>query len=121
MNVPVNGTKCQGNNLWGNSLSSAMIEQTTIIQAALTSIEEMVDGTKSRFEAWTKAIENAAQISGQNAICIAFSKLIGSPLLTANRLKTRSPNLTWTECEKELSMQYSIIPSTLMQPRLSPI
>ena len=37
--------------------------------------------------------------------------MIGSPLLTANRLETRSPNLTWTELKKELSMPYSIIPS----------
>ena len=50
-----------------------MMEQ-TIIQAALTSIE-MLDGAISKFKAWMEAIENAAQISGQNAICIAFSYL----------------------------------------------
>ena len=66
-------------------LSSIMIEQTTI-QAALASIE-CFDGTKGKFEAWMESIENEVQISGQNAICIAFSKLIGSPLWTANRLK----------------------------------
>ena len=71
----------------GNSLSSIMKEQ-IIMQAALTSIE-MFDGTKHKFKAWSEAIENAAQISGQNAIYIAFSKLIGSPLLTANMLRTR--------------------------------
>ena len=60
----------------------------TIIQAALTSIETF-DGAKSKFEAWTEAIENAVQILGQNAICIDFSKLTGSSLLTANSLKTR--------------------------------
>ena len=76
----------------GNLLSFILIEQ-TIIQAVLTSIEKL-DGTKSKFEAWMEAIENAAQISSQNTICIAFSKLIGSLLLTANRLKTRLPNLT---------------------------
>ena len=54
----------------------------------------MFDGTKSRFEAWMEAIENVAEISGQNTACIAFSKLIGFPHLTANRLKIRSPNLT---------------------------
>ena len=58
-----------------------------------------------------EAIKNVAQISGPDAICIAFSKLIGSPLSTAKRLKTRSPNLTWADLKKELSMQYSIIPS----------
>ena len=74
----------------GNLLSSIMIEQ-PIIQSALLS-KGMFDGTKSTFEAWMESIENVAQISGQNAICIAFSKLTGSPLLTANRLKERSPN-----------------------------
>ena len=51
-----------------------------------------------------------AQISGQNAIHVAFSKLIVSPLLTANRLKTRLPNLTLADLKKELSIQYSITP-----------
>ena len=66
---------------------------------------------KSKFKTWMEAIENVAKISGQNAICIAFSRLIKSPLSTANRLKMRSPNLTWADLKKELSMQYSIIPS----------
>ena len=62
----------------GTLLSPTMVEQ-TIIQAALASIE-MFDGTKAKFEAWTKSIKNAVQIAGQNAICMAFSKLTGSPL-----------------------------------------
>ena len=53
----------------------------------------MFNGTKSKFKAWMEAIENVAQISGQNAISMAFSKLTGFPLLTANRLKTRLPHL----------------------------
>ena len=61
-----------------NLLSSAMIKQ-NIIQAALLSIETF-GGIKSKFEAWTESIENTAQISGQNAIYIAFSKLTGSSL-----------------------------------------
>ena len=96
-------------NLDGSLLSSIMVEQ-TIMQAALSSIG-MFDGTKSKFETWMESIENAVQISGQNAICMAFSKFTGSPLSTANRLKARSPNLVWTEVKKELSMQYSVIPS----------
>ena len=92
----------------GNLLLLVMVEQ-SMIHAALTSIE-MFDGTKANFRLG-ESIENAMQISGQNAVHIAFSKLTGSLLLTANRLKTRSPNLTWTELKKELSMQYSIIPS----------
>ena len=64
---------------------------------------------KSKFEVWVEDIENAVQISGQNPICIAFSILIGSPLLTANRLTMRTPNLTWEDFKIELSMHYSII------------
>ena len=86
-----------------------MIEQTKI-QAAPSSIEIF---NRSRFEVWMESIKNAAQISGQNAIWIAFSLLTGSPLSTANRLKARLPNLTWMEVEKELSMQYSIILSDI--------
>ena len=41
-----------------------MIEQ-TVIPAVLISIETH-HRTKNKFVAWTKAIENAAQISGQN-------------------------------------------------------
>ena len=96
-----------------------MTEQ-SIIQATLISIE-MFNGMKSKFKAWMEDIENVAEISGQNAICIAFSKLIISLLSTANRLKTRSPNLTWAELKEELSLQYSIIPSDTQQPRLSTI
>ena len=55
------------------------------------------------------SIKNTAQISGSNVIHIAFSKLTGSPLLTANRFKTRTPNLMWMELKKELSMQFSVI------------
>ena len=93
-----------------------MIEQ-TIIQAALTSIETL-DVTKSKLEAWTEFIKNAVQISGQNAVHIAFTKLTGSPLLTANRLKTRSPKHGWNlkrnyQCN---TLSLNLIP---MQPKLS--
>ena len=74
-----------------NLLSSIMKEQ-TIKKTALPSTE-MSDGIKSKFEAWMESIKYAAQMSGQNTICIAFSKLTSSPLLTANRLKAISPNL----------------------------
>ena len=86
----------------GSMLLSVMIEQ-TIIQAALSSIETF-DGTKSKFEAWTESIENTAQISGQDTLRIAFPKVTYSPLSSANRLKAQSPNLTWAELKKELSM-----------------
>ena len=54
----------------GNLLSFVMIEH-TIIQAASAS-REMFDRTKGKYEAWTEFIKNAAQISGQNAMTIAF-------------------------------------------------
>ena len=76
----------------GNLLSSSMIEQ-RIIQAALTSIEKF-NGTKNKFKAWKEAVNTIAQISGQNTIHIAFSKLIGSQLSTANMFKMRLQNLT---------------------------
>ena len=58
----------------------------------------------------TECIENTAQISGQDTICIAFSKMVGSPISLAYRLKAQSPNLKWTKLKRELSMQYSAIP-----------
>ena len=84
-----------------------MTEKKNIIQAAQSSMD-MFNGTKNKFDTWMEFIKNAAQISGQNVICIALSKLTGSLLSTANRLKTRSPNLMWMEHKKELSMQYSV-------------
>ena len=55
-----------------------MVKQ-TVTQADLTSIK-MFDGTKkNNYEALMKAIKNVTHISGQNTICIACSKLLGSP------------------------------------------
>ena len=85
-----------------------MIEQ-AIIQVALSSIETF-DGTESKFKVWTESIENTAQISGQDMLCIALSKMTGSPLSSANRLKAQSPNLVLIELKLELSLQYSAIP-----------
>ena len=41
---------------------------------------------------------------------IAFSTMTGSLLSSAHRKKAQSPNLTWKELKRELSMQYSNIP-----------
>ena len=95
----------------GTLLALVMVEQ-TILQAALA-LREMFNGTKSKFKAWTEAVENVAEISGQNAIWIAFSNVTAFPLLTVNRLKTMSPNLMWADLNEELSMQYSIVPSDI--------
>ena len=84
-----------------------MIEQ-HITQATLSSIETF-DSTKSKFKALTESIENAAQIFSQDTLCIVFSKVTGSLVLSANKLKARSPNVTWMELIRELPMQYSAI------------
>ena len=83
-----------------------MVEQNT----GSLNINRNIQWNKKQIQSLGRCYQNAAQISGQNAICIAFSKLIGSPLSTANRLKTRSPNITWADLKNKLSMQYSIIP-----------
>ena len=75
-----------------------MIEK-PIIQAVL-SLLKTPDGTKNKFEAWTDSAENAAQISGQKTLCIAFSKMTGSPLLSAHILKAQLPKLTGMGTQK---------------------
>ena len=74
------GTICEG-----SLFSSVMIKQ-AIIQAAL-SIPQTFDGTNGKFKVWRELVENEAQISGQDTLCIAFSKMTSSPLSSANRLK----------------------------------
>ena len=41
---------------------------------------------------------------------MAFYKMTGYPLLSANRLKAKSPNITWMELRGKFSMQYSTFP-----------
>ena len=47
--------------------------------AAISSVETF-HGDKNKFEVWIKSTENEAQISGQDILWKAFSKMIGSPL-----------------------------------------
>ena len=92
-----------------------MIEE-TIIQAALLSIE-MFNGTQSKLEARMESIVNAAPTSGQSTIHIAFSKLTGSHILIAIRLKAMSLKLMWVELKRKLSKQYSgILPESHETP-----
>ena len=79
-----------------------------IIQAAI-SLVETFDGDKKKFETWIRSVENAAQISGQDIIWIAFPKMIGSPLISAHRLREGSPKLMWKELKSNLSRKYSSI------------
>ena len=73
-----------------------MIEK-TIIQTAWSLIET-IDGSKNKFEAWTRSVENAPQISGPDTLHIAFSKMTGSPLSSAHRSKAQSPNILNENC-----------------------
>ena len=93
-----------------------MIEK-NIIQAALASIK-MFDGAKTKFEVWIESINNAVPISGQNAIFIACSKFTGSLLLTAKRLKMKSPK---PNIGRMYACNISLFHPILIQPRLSPI
>ena len=59
-------------------LISVMVEQ-PIIQVAVSSVE-MFNVSKSKFVSCIASAENVAQISGQDSLCIAASKIVGSPL-----------------------------------------
>ena len=72
-----------------------MVEQ-PIIKAVIFSIGTF-NGTKSKSESWIVSVENAAQISGQNILHIAFSKLIGSPLTSGCMLRDCLPHLSWND------------------------
>ena len=74
-------------------LVTVMVDQ-PIIYTAIFSVETF-DGNKNRFEVWIVSAENAAQIYSQDILRIAFSKMAGSSLTSAHRLRDRSPNLTW--------------------------
>ena len=52
------------------------------------------DGDRNNFEAWIALVENAVQLTGQHILQIAFSKMVGSPVTSAYRLRNGSPNLT---------------------------
>ena len=52
-----------------------MAEQ-VIIQTVISSVE-IFDGPKSKFESWTTSVENAAQITKHDVLCISFSGMIG--------------------------------------------
>ena len=56
-------------------LVSVMVDQ-PIIWAAMSSIETF-DGNKNKFETWIASVENVAQISGQDILEKAFSKMQG--------------------------------------------
>ena len=64
-------------------LVSVMVEQ-PIIKAAISSVDTF-HGTITKFELGIASVENAAQISWQDILCIAFSKIVGSPFSSAHR------------------------------------
>ena len=55
---------------WGQLPASVMVKQ-PIIQAVISSVETF-DGTKSKIESWIASVENEAQISGKDILCITF-------------------------------------------------
>ena len=77
--------------------------------AAISSLETF-DGNENKFEALITLVENAAQISVQDILQIAFSKMIESPLTSALRLRDGSPNIMWKELKSKVARQYSSIP-----------
>ena len=71
---------------------------------------EMFDGIKCKFESWIASVKNVAQISKQEIIYLAFSKMIGSPLTLAHRLRDHLTYLIWKDLKSKLSGQYSTTP-----------
>ena len=55
-------------------------------------------------------MEKAAQILGQDILCIEFSEMVRSSLTSAFRLRDYLPHLTWKDLKGELLRQYSKIP-----------
>ena len=49
-----------------------------------------------------ESIEDAAQRSGEDTLCMAFSKITGSSFSLAKRLKVQSPNLMCMELKRDL-------------------
>ena len=102
-----------------NLLIIVMADQ-AIIQAALSSVKTF-DGDIYKFEAWITSVENAAQISGQDILWIAFPKMIGSPLTSAHILRDKSPNFAWENLKVSCLGSILQFPLTIMQARLSHI
>ena len=86
--------------------------------AAISSVEKS-DGTKSKLELWTASVETAAQISKQDILCIAFSKMIGPPLTSAQRFTDYH---NWCTRTLKVNFQDNALKylSTVMLPKLSP-
>ena len=91
-----------------NLLAAVIVEQ-PIIQTAVSSVETF-DDTKSKFETETASLKNAAPISGQNILHIAFLMMVGSPLTSANNLRGHIHHKTWQDLKNKLPRQYSTVP-----------
>ena len=92
----------------GSLLALVLVEQ-PIIQAAITSVETVND-TKCKFESLIGSVENAAQILKQDVLCIAFSKMIGSPDTSVHELRDHVPYVMWKDLKSEPLRQYSTTP-----------
>ena len=89
-------------------LTSVVVEQPNI-QAAISPVETF-NGNKSKFEFWITSVENAAQILGQKMLYTAFSKMVGSTLMSAHRLRDHLLHLTWDSLKNKVLRLYSTVP-----------
>ena len=81
----------------------------SFIQAFISSVE-LFDGNKSKFESWIASMKNAGQISGQDILCINFSKMVKISTYFTHMLRDCLPHLTWKDLKSQLLRQYSTIP-----------
>ena len=106
-------------NITLNCQETAPIEQVrpVVNEASLLAsvlVEQSI--TKSKFEPWITSMENAAQISGQGILWIAVSKIVGSPLTSAHRLRDCLQHVSWTlKVDFRDNIQEYL--STVMPPR----
>ena len=78
---------------------------------------EASDGTKSKFELLKVSVETAAQTSGQNILCIAFSKMVGLPPTSAHRLRDCAPYLAWKDLKMNFQGNFQQHCLTVMPPK----
>ena len=86
----------------------------------ILSLIEAFDGINSQFKAWTESIENTAQISGQDTLCIRFSKWMGSSHSLVNRLKAQSPTYCGWDSKEGCPHNTQPFHEIVTQPRLLP-
>ena len=94
---PDTSPHARGKNYEGNLLSSIMTEQ-TIKQAALSSIQTF-NGKESKFDTWTKSIENAVQILVSKHNKHSYLQIVWFSTLNSQQIKSTitKPNMEGTQ------------------------